>query len=123
MKLIAAFELDPFSRFWSPNTVCFFDRLSSGELRLGGQEHFYMETQSMLVVPVGEERELNVYISSQWPTLVQVRREETNFTDGGGARLNSLLSKIRKWWQRRWTSRPTGSPVTLSGLAEPSGGR
>lgn len=48
-----------------------------------------METQSMLVVPVGEERELNVYISSQWPTLVQVRREETDFTDGGGARLNS----------------------------------
>lgn len=82
-----------------------------------------METQSMLVVPVGEERELNVYISSQWPTLVQVRREETDFTDGGGARLNSLLSKNRKWWQRRWTSRPTGSPVMSSGSAEPSGGR
>lgn len=43
-----------------------------------------METQSMLVVPVGEERELNVYISSQWPTLVQVRREENDFTDGAG---------------------------------------
>ncbi|XP_075904659.1 aldehyde oxidase 6 isoform X2 [Nelusetta ayraudi] len=53
------------------------DRVHSGELRLGGQEHFYMETQSMLVVPVGEERELNVYISSQWPTLVQEVVAET----------------------------------------------
>lgn len=40
---------------------------------MGGQEHFYMETQSMLVVPVGEEREFTVHISSQWPAKVQVR--------------------------------------------------
>lgn len=39
---------------------------------MGGQEHFYMEPQSMLVVPVGEERELNVYVSTQWPALTQV---------------------------------------------------
>lgn len=31
-----------------------------------------METQSVLVVPVGEEQEFQVYVSSQWPTLVQV---------------------------------------------------
>ncbi|XP_041821797.1 aldehyde oxidase 6 isoform X2 [Chelmon rostratus] len=47
------------------------DRLYEGEIRIGGQEHFYMETQSMLVVPVGEEREFNVYVSTQWPTLTQ----------------------------------------------------
>jgi len=39
---------------------------------MGGQEHFYMETQSMLVVPVGEEAEFNAYVSTQWPTLTQV---------------------------------------------------
>lgn len=39
---------------------------------MGGQEHFYMEPQSMLVVPVGEETELNVYVSTQWPALTQV---------------------------------------------------
>lgn len=44
-----------------------------GEIRLAGQEHFYMETQSMLIVPVGEETEFNAYVSSQWPTLTQVR--------------------------------------------------
>ncbi|XP_034035004.1 aldehyde oxidase 6 isoform X3 [Thalassophryne amazonica] len=47
------------------------DHIHEGEVRLGGQEHFYMETQSMLVVPVGEEKELNVYVSTQWPTHVQ----------------------------------------------------
>lgn len=38
----------------------------------------------MLVVPVGEERELNIYISSQWPTLVQVRKKEaTDLLEAG----------------------------------------
>ncbi|XP_044044537.1 aldehyde oxidase 6 isoform X2 [Siniperca chuatsi] len=47
------------------------DQVYEGEIRMGGQEHFYMETQSMLVVPVGEEMEFNVYVSTQWPTLTQ----------------------------------------------------
>lgn len=37
-----------------------------------------METQSVLVVPAGEETELNVYISSQDPTAVQVRSLEAS---------------------------------------------
>uniref|UniRef100_A0A7N8XUF6 Aldehyde oxidase 6 n=1 Tax=Mastacembelus armatus TaxID=205130 RepID=A0A7N8XUF6_9TELE len=53
------------------------DQVYEGEIRLGGQEHFYMETQSMLVVPVGEEAEFNVYISTQWPTSVQDAVAET----------------------------------------------
>lgn len=32
-----------------------------------------METQSVLVIPAGEEMEYKVYASSQWPALVQVR--------------------------------------------------
>ncbi|KAM9767058.1 aldehyde oxidase 1-like isoform 2-T2 [Menidia menidia] len=47
------------------------DRIHEGGIRIGGQEHFYMETQSMLVVPVGEETELDIYIASQWPMAVQ----------------------------------------------------
>uniref|UniRef100_A0A3Q3WWB9 Uncharacterized protein n=1 Tax=Mola mola TaxID=94237 RepID=A0A3Q3WWB9_MOLML len=51
------------------------DKIHEGEIRIGGQEHFYMETQSMLVVPAGED--FNVYISTQWPTLVQDTVAET----------------------------------------------
>uniref|UniRef100_A0A4W5P4J5 Aldehyde oxidase 1 n=1 Tax=Hucho hucho TaxID=62062 RepID=A0A4W5P4J5_9TELE len=46
-------------------------------IRLGGQEHFYMETQSMVVVPSGEERELKVYLSCQHPTYAQESIAET----------------------------------------------
>uniref|UniRef100_A0A8C2XNL5 xanthine dehydrogenase n=1 Tax=Cyclopterus lumpus TaxID=8103 RepID=A0A8C2XNL5_CYCLU len=53
------------------------DQVHEGEFRMGGQEHFYMETQSMLVVPVGEETEFNAYVSTQWPTLIQDAIAET----------------------------------------------
>uniref|UniRef100_A0A3B4XUV2 xanthine dehydrogenase n=1 Tax=Seriola lalandi dorsalis TaxID=1841481 RepID=A0A3B4XUV2_SERLL len=53
------------------------DRVYEGGMRLGGQEHFYMETQSMLVVPVGEETEFNAYVSTQWPTSTQDAIAET----------------------------------------------
>ncbi|XP_049426123.1 aldehyde oxidase 6 [Epinephelus fuscoguttatus] len=53
------------------------DQVHEGEFRMGGQEHFYMETQSMLVVPVGEEKEFRAYVSTQWPTLTQTAIAET----------------------------------------------
>uniref|UniRef100_A0A8D0G7C1 FAD-binding PCMH-type domain-containing protein n=1 Tax=Sphenodon punctatus TaxID=8508 RepID=A0A8D0G7C1_SPHPU len=45
--------------------------LEAGEIYIGGQEHFYMETQSVLVVPKGEDKEMDVYVSSQHPTFAQ----------------------------------------------------
>ncbi|WP_380178795.1 xanthine dehydrogenase molybdopterin binding subunit [Kalamiella sp. sgz302252] len=41
-----------------------------GEFHIGGQEHFYLETQIALVVP-GEDRSLQVFSSTQNPTEVQ----------------------------------------------------
>lgn len=41
-----------------------------GELSIGGQEHWYLETQAALCVP-GENREMMVYASSQNPTETQ----------------------------------------------------
>lgn len=42
----------------------------SGSCRMGGQEHFYLETQAALVIP-RETDELEVYCSSQHPTEIQ----------------------------------------------------
>ncbi|XP_036417928.1 aldehyde oxidase 3-like [Colossoma macropomum] len=53
------------------------DHVYEGEIRLGGQEHFYMETQSMLVIPLGEEKEMKVYVSTQHPAMVQEAIAET----------------------------------------------
>ncbi|KAM7104170.1 aldehyde oxidase [Molossus nigricans] len=47
------------------------DQIVEGEIRLGGQEHFYMETQSMLAVPKGEDQEMDVYVSTQYPRGIQ----------------------------------------------------
>jgi len=46
------------------------DRRLQGEFHIGGQEHFYLETQIALVVP-GEDRSLQVFSSTQNPTEVQ----------------------------------------------------
>uniref|UniRef100_A0A9L0IGZ9 FAD-binding PCMH-type domain-containing protein n=1 Tax=Equus asinus TaxID=9793 RepID=A0A9L0IGZ9_EQUAS len=48
------------------------DQILEGEIHMGGQEHFYMETQSMLAVPKGEDQEMDVYVSSQFPKYIQV---------------------------------------------------
>ncbi|KAJ8247097.1 hypothetical protein GJAV_G00258690 [Gymnothorax javanicus] len=53
------------------------DQVYEGQIRLGGQEHFYMETQSVLVIPSGEENEMKVYASTQFPAFVQESIAET----------------------------------------------
>lgn len=44
------------------------DRVFSGVARVGGQEHFYLETQACLVVPKPEDGEMEVFSSTQNPT-------------------------------------------------------
>uniref|UniRef100_A0A2K5QZC5 aldehyde oxidase n=1 Tax=Cebus imitator TaxID=2715852 RepID=A0A2K5QZC5_CEBIM len=41
-------------------------------VHVGGQEHFYMETQRVLVIPKTEDKELDIYVSTQDPAHVQV---------------------------------------------------
>lgn len=37
-----------------------------------GQEHFYMETQTILAVPRAEDKEMVLHLGTQFPTHVQV---------------------------------------------------
>jgi xanthine dehydrogenase/oxidase len=43
----------------------------SGIISAAGQEHFYMEPHSALVVPSGEKEELTIYFTTQEPSSVQ----------------------------------------------------
>jgi len=43
-----------------------------GGIHIGGQEHFYLETQACLVVPKGEDGEMEIFSSTQHPASVQV---------------------------------------------------
>lgn len=61
-----------------------------------------METQSVLVVPAGEEMELKVYVSCQWPALVQVRSFECQVhQDGFTHDCKRGFPDARLKWQRR----------------------
>lgn len=46
------------------------DRVFSGVSRMGGQEHFYLETNACVVIPKMEQGELEVWTSTQNPTEV-----------------------------------------------------
>eukprot|EP00057_Strongylocentrotus_purpuratus_P024304 XP_011678778.1 PREDICTED: xanthine dehydrogenase/oxidase [Strongylocentrotus purpuratus] len=46
------------------------DHVIEGEMKIGGQEHFYMETQCACVVPKGEDGEFEVFCGTQNPSAV-----------------------------------------------------
>lgn len=47
------------------------DHIVTGEVRLGGQEHFYLETNCTIAVPKGEDDEMEIFCSTQNPTETQ----------------------------------------------------
>lgn len=49
------------------------DDIVEGEISMGGQEHFYLETHASLAVPRGEDGEMELFVSTQNPTETQVR--------------------------------------------------
>ena len=44
----------------------------TGEVHVEGQEHFYMETQTILAIPQEEDKEMVLHLGTQFPTHVQV---------------------------------------------------
>lgn len=48
------------------------DDIVEGEVSMGGQEHFYLETHASLAVPRGEDGEMELFVSTQNPTETQV---------------------------------------------------
>ncbi|XP_056392201.1 aldehyde oxidase 1-like isoform X2 [Hyla sarda] len=66
---------EPSKQIWHGNVEEAFktaDQILEGEVHIGGQEQFYMETNSVLVVPKGEDNEFDIYISTQDPTTAQL---------------------------------------------------
>ncbi|XP_036420186.1 aldehyde oxidase 5 [Colossoma macropomum] len=47
------------------------DHILEGELYMGGQEHFYMETQGVIAVPRGEAGEMELYVATQHAAYTQ----------------------------------------------------
>ncbi|XP_078117513.1 xanthine dehydrogenase/oxidase-like [Sander vitreus] len=48
------------------------DHILEGEMHIGGQEHFYLETNVTLAVPRGEDGEMELFVSTQSPSKTQL---------------------------------------------------
>ena len=78
----------------------------SGEMRVGGQEHFYLETNACLVVP-GENDEYMIYASSQNPNKTQVRRTSVH-----SQLINSKPKSNRGVNDQEWASHVLNLPAS-----------
>ncbi|KAM9328515.1 xanthine dehydrogenase/oxidase-like [Pholidichthys leucotaenia] len=47
------------------------DHVLEGEIHMGGQEHFYLETNATVAIPKGEDGEMELYVSTQNTTKTQ----------------------------------------------------
>lgn len=52
------------------------DHILEGEMHLGGQEHFYLETQACIALPKLEDGETELFCSTQNPTEIQLLTAE-----------------------------------------------
>uniref|UniRef100_A0A1B6CHR7 xanthine dehydrogenase n=1 Tax=Clastoptera arizonana TaxID=38151 RepID=A0A1B6CHR7_9HEMI len=63
----------------------------SGEVRIGGQEHFYLETHAAVARPKYEDNELEITCSSQHPTEVQMLASHVL-----GVPSNRIVTKVKR---------------------------
>jgi xanthine dehydrogenase molybdopterin-binding subunit B len=47
------------------------EHISEDTVYIGGQEHFYMETNSCMVIPSNDDQEIALYVGTQSPTAAQ----------------------------------------------------
>lgn len=62
-----------------------------GECRIGGQEHFYLETQACLVVPKKEDDEMEIFSSTQCTTEISKLVAEVL-----GIQQNKVITKVKR---------------------------
>ncbi|KAI4163081.1 MAG: hypothetical protein LQ342_003208 [Letrouitia transgressa] len=67
------------------------DHVFTGVVRMGGQEHFYLETQACVVVPKPEDGEMEIYSSTQNPTETQSYVSQVT-----GVQANKVVSKVKR---------------------------
>ncbi|CZR53194.1 probable xanthine dehydrogenase [Phialocephala subalpina] len=67
------------------------DHVFTGVTRMGGQEHFYLETQACVAVPKPEDGEMEIYASTQNPTETQ-----TYVAQVTNVAANKVVSKVKR---------------------------
>ncbi len=83
------------------------DHVFTGVARMGGQEHFYLETNACLVVPKPEDGEMEIFSSTQNPNETYVPLEWTHFAFPGYPSDQIHIAKSTRL--KSWRSSPIKS--------------
>ncbi|EEP80262.1 xanthine dehydrogenase [Uncinocarpus reesii 1704] len=67
------------------------DKVFSGVSRMGGQEHFYLETQACVAIPKPEDGEMEIWSSTQNPTETQAYVAKVT-----GVAANKIVSRVKR---------------------------
>ncbi|KAK5073370.1 hypothetical protein LTR70_010103 [Exophiala xenobiotica] len=67
------------------------DHVFEGSARMGGQEHFYLETNAAIAIPQPEDGEMIIWSSTQNPTETQSYVGQVT-----GVQNNKILSKVKR---------------------------
>ncbi|KAL4808350.1 Molybdopterin-binding domain of aldehyde dehydrogenase-domain-containing protein [Aspergillus unguis] len=67
------------------------DHVFEGTSRIGGQEHFYLETQACVAIPKPEDGEMEVWSSTQNPTETQSYVAQVT-----GVAANKIVSRVKR---------------------------
>lgn len=67
------------------------DHVFSGVVRMGGQEHFYLETQATVAIPKPEDGEMEIWSSTQNPSETQ-----TYVAQVTGVAANKIVSRVKR---------------------------
>ena len=67
------------------------DHIFSGVSRMGGQEHFYLETQACLAVPKPEDGEMEIFSSTQNPAETQAYVAKVT-----GVAANKIVTRVKR---------------------------
>jgi xanthine dehydrogenase/oxidase len=68
------------------------DRIFEGTTRIGGQEHFYLETNAALVVPSGEDGQMEVWSSTQ--NTMETQEFVSQVTGVPSNRINARVKRM-----------------------------
>lgn len=67
------------------------DHVFSGIARMGGQEHFYLETNACVAIPKPEDGEMEIWASTQNPTETQAYAAQVT-----GVAANKIVAKVKR---------------------------
>jgi len=67
------------------------DHVFTGTTRMGGQEHFYLETQACVAIPKPEDGEMEIWSCTQNPTETQAYVAQVT-----GVQNNKIVSKVKR---------------------------